>query len=269
MSNDDEPKVPKQAAAPATPAVVDEAMRARVLEFFGGKPDKPKAAKPDDQPKVPKVKELLAGEAQLTDVVDAATRAELERWFGLPSFAELPEEPPPPEDPEMVAARARRERAIGDVDPALLELLRKRAEYRLLPERIPPALHADERIAMIDLEGVERLATMIAEPRQVERPEGLEDDLKDVTPQALLRDLHRTEDWFTKTFEIVDMAAGQSLDIVAEVDKAMRTDWKLPPLDIAPFRETRAILNDVRRIRREPFKWEGLPTPHRWVKNWS
>ena len=224
----------------------------------------------DDEPKVPKVKDLLGGAAKLTDVVDEATRAELERWFGLPSFEALAEESQAPaEDPDMVAARERRERATNDVDPALLESLRRRAEAELLPVRAPVTMTADRRIAMIDLERIEQLHTAIAEPREIERPEAIEDDLKEVTPQALLRDLHRPEDDFNKYFEVVDMAAEQRFDIVAEVAKAMRTDWKLPPLDIAPYREGNALLVEARRLRRTPFTWDGLPAPHRWVKNWS
>ncbi len=224
----------------------------------------------DDEPKVPKVKDLLGGGASLSDVVDPATRAELERWFGLPSYTELAERgEEPAEDPEMVAARERRETATARVDPALLESLRRRSDVELLPVRVAPKLHADRRIARIDLERVEQIHTAIAEPREVERPEFIEDALKEVTPQALLRDLHRSEETFDKSFEIVDMAAEQRFDIVAEVAQAMATDLRLPPLGPGGFRQGYALVQEAQRLRRTPFTWVGLPTPYRWVKDWS
>jgi hypothetical protein len=169
----------------------------------------------------------------------------------------------------MVKARERRETATARVDPALFESLCRRADVELLPVRVPPKLHADKRITQIDLERVEQIHTAIAEPREVERPEFIEDALKEVTPQALLRDLHRSEETFDKSFEIVDMAAEQRFDIVAEVAQAMSTDLRLPPLGPGGFREGYALVQEAQRLRRTPFTWAGLPTPYRWVKDWS
>ena len=215
----------------------------------------------DDEPKGPRVKDLLAGDAKLADVVDAATRAELEKWFGLPSFDQLAERGEVIEDPEMVAARERRERAIAAVEPALLDELRVRAERELIPVRTPPAFHADRQVALIDLERIERMHVAIAEPRDRELPPELEDDLRECTPQALLRDLHRSEDMFDKTFEVVDMAAAQRFDIVAEVASAMSTSWRLPPLSLLPSVEGRALMAELRQLRRTPTT--DIPTPNR------
>jgi hypothetical protein len=212
----------------------------------------------------PKVKDLLADTAKLAEVVDAATRAELEKWFGLPSFDQLAERGIVAEDPEMVAAREQRERAIAAVEPALLEALRVRAEREILPVRAAPPLHARD-IAMIDLDRVERMHVAIAEPRARELPPELEDDLKECTPQALLRDLHRSEDTFDKTFEMVDMAAAQRFDIVAEVASVMSTSWKLPPLGQLPSIEGRGLLAELRRLRRTPST--DIPTPNRRLKD--
>jgi len=212
----------------------------------------------------PKVKDLLADTARLADVVDAATRAELERWFGLPSFDQVAERVPAAEDPEMVAAREQRERAIAAVEPGLLQLLQMRAEREVLPVRPEPRLHARD-IAMIDLAHIERMHVAIAEPRDRELPPQIEDDLRECTPQALLRDLHRSEDMFDKTFEMVDMAAAQRFDIVAEVASVMSTSWKLPPLGQLPSIEGRGLLAELRRLRRTPST--DIPTPNRRLKD--
>ncbi|HEY0251644.1 MAG TPA: hypothetical protein VGC41_08960 [Kofleriaceae bacterium] len=93
----------------------------------------------------------------------------------------------------------------------------------------------------------------LAEPREVEISEELRDDLKDCTPQALLRDLHRPKTMFEKSFEVVDFAAEQTLDIVAEVDAAMKMNLKLPPLASSPFEEERLLLAQDRAHRRAPW----------------
>lgn len=215
---------------------------------------------PDDDPKQPpepRVKDLL-GERTLEDVVDETTRRELERWFGMPSFEQLAEEGKPagpPEDPEMIAVRERREKALAAVDPALLERIHVRTEVepeKLLRFEANLEVHVDPDVALFDAAMVERVA-QIADPREVEISDDLRDDLKECVPQALLRDLHRPETDFEKTFEIVDIAAEQRFDIVAEVEQAMKTSWTLPPLGKPPFTETRELLAEVRRDRKRPW----------------
>ncbi|MBV8760665.1 MAG: hypothetical protein JO257_25455, partial [Deltaproteobacteria bacterium] len=61
-----------------------------------------------------------------------------------------------------------------------------------------------------------------------------------------------------KTFEIVDIAAEQRLDIVAEVQTAMATSWKLPELGASPVIESVALLDGVRAQCRRPWT-EYLP----------
>ena len=205
----------------------------------------------DDEDKLdPKVK----------DFIDAATRAELERWFGLPSFEVAAEkgEAPKPEDPDVIKVREQREKAIAAVDPALLEALRARFEDKgesLIRFQSTLSLRVDPDLALFDYAMVERQAS-IADPREVEISEELRDDLKDCTPQALLRDLHRPEIDFDKTFEIIDMSAEQRLDIVAEVKAAMGTNWKLPPLEELPFKEACTLVAEVVALRRTP--WPAL-----------
>lgn len=198
---------------------------------------------PDDAPAAPErtVKQLL----------DAATAAELERWFGLPSFQELAEKgEPPPVDPEIEAVREQRAKAIAAVDPALVESHRRRVESGegLLRFQAVIDVRIDPTVARIDFAHIDKKHT-IAEPREVEIPDPLRDDLAEVTPQAILRDLHRPEMYFDKVFEVVDMAAEQRFDIVAAVDDAMRTSWKLPPLPHSIAVEGRALIAELREER--------------------
>ncbi|HEY1813115.1 MAG TPA: hypothetical protein VGG74_12280 [Kofleriaceae bacterium] len=190
------------------------------------------------------------------DLLDAATKAELARWFGLPSFEELGEAaPPPPEDPETAELRARRAAAAASVDPELLDAMHQRYEVRpstLL--KFEPKIDFKIKTEMGSFDHVMAArAYSIAEPREVEIPEELRDDMKDVAPQALLRDLHRPETTFDKQFELIDPAAAQRLDIVAEVASAMATSWKLPPLEGSAFEEQRKLLAEDAANRRRPW----------------
>lgn len=212
--------------------------------------------------KDPKVKELLG--QPLDQVVDALTAKELERWFGLPSFAELDgaaaKAAQPTEDPDIVAVRERRAQATAAVDPALLDAIHHRtqgAPEALILFEAKLDVHVDAGIARLDLDMIDRRMA-IAEPRELERPMDIEDELKDVTPQALLRDLHRPELDFDKTFEVVDVAAEQSLDPVAAVAEAMRTSWRLPPLSEPPTAELRKVLAEVHAEIRAP--WPSIPS---------
>jgi len=214
---------------------------------------------PDDDDD-PKVKQLL----------DPATEADLARWFSLPSFQQLAEQPKPKQvvDEEMQAVIARRDKALASVDPAFVEALRMRNEERpaaLVKFSQAIDVHVDEQFGTLDPSMIDR-AMSIAEPREVEISDELRDDMKDCTPQALLRDLHRAEFDFDKTFEIVDMAAGQRLDIVAEVAQAMATSWKLPELGASPLVESRALFDGIRAQRRQ--RWtDFLPAlPNRRVR---
>jgi hypothetical protein len=202
-----------------------------------------------------RVKQLLDGKASLDDVVDAATQAELQKWFQLPSFQEVAETEGAPVDAELEEVKQRRAKAMAAVDPALLESIHARVEARpetLLRHTWHLDIHVDPSIALFDEAMAER-GHQIAEPREVEITDELKDDLKDCTPQALLRDLHRPELVFEKVFEVIDMAAEQKLDIVAEVDQAMRMNLKLPPLGLSPFEEERRLLVADRATQRRPW----------------
>jgi len=200
----------------------------------------------------PKVKQLL----------NPATEADLARWFSLPSFQQIAEQPAPKTevDEAMVAKTERRERALAAVDPRLVEALRARNEQKtaaIMEFEARIDVRVRDNIAMFDERMVQRAAS-IADPREVEISDELRDDMKECTPQALLRDLHRAEFDFDKSFEMVDHLAELRLDIVAEVQTAMATNWKLPELAASPVLESLALLDGARAQRRR--KWtEFLP----------
>lgn len=221
---------------------------------------------PDDDPPAPPtkpdptVKELLERDLgkPLADVVDAVTAAELERWFGLPSFEQAAESAAAkPEDPEIVAVRERRAKVLELIDPTLLAWID--ARYELAWTLIEPDAPPIESKVVLDMAlfDAQMAEGRVAEPRDRERPEDIEEELKDQTPQALLRDLHRAVLFFDKQFEIVDFAAEQTLDIVAEVRTAMATNWKLPELGDPPSAAMAKMSAEIREERLLP--WANLP----------
>jgi hypothetical protein len=209
-----------------------------------------------------------SNDPRVKDLIDAATRAELERWFGAPSYERLAEQgvkpEPPREDPEMAEVRKRRAEALAAVDPAMIEAHRRRTEPPADLLKFTPSLevHVDLNLGLLDLSMIDRQHT-IADPREREISEELRDEMRDCTPQALLRDLHRPELDFEKRFEIVDASADQKLDVVAVVAEAMRTRWTLPPFGRSPLQEARALIYAIRDDRHRP--WIDIKMPNRRV----
>jgi hypothetical protein len=205
---------------------------------------------------------------KVKDLIDAATRAELERWFGLPSFTEVEEgtKTVPDEDPDVAAVRERRQKAIDAVDPAMLEAHRRRtdAPEDLIKFKPVIEIRVDTNFGMLDHSMIDKGAS-IAEPREVEISEELRDDLKECTPQAILRDLHRPELDFEKTFEVVDFAAENRVDVVAIVHELMTTSFKVATTPTSIFREGCEVLHDLRNARRQSWA-DVLPSlPNRRV----
>lgn len=193
-------------------------------------------------------------------VVDPATAAELRNWFGLPSYQELEDKgTPATEDPGFLAVREQRAKAIAAVDPGLLESIRKRAEPPddLIRFKTTIDVRIDPTVASFDHGMLDRLRTTV-EPRELDLPNAISDDLKICTPQAILRDLHRVETRFAKQFEIVDVAA--ELRIEGSAAAAMATNWKLPLLEAMPMHTAGALWEEVRAERQKP--WPDLLTAH-------
>jgi hypothetical protein len=194
-------------------------------------------------------------------VVDAATQQDLERWFGLPSFTQLGEEgkqaqaPTPDIDPEMAKVIERRDKALAHVDPVFLDEIFARHDAKpedvLVFEKIIDVRVAETDFGAVDEQLVQR-AGLIAEPREYELSEELRDDMKECTPQAMLRDLHRPEKYFDKQLEYPDLAeAGlEPVDAVKERKIAMTTRWTMPSPKAPARVEAELMWNAVRSERR-------------------
>ena len=209
----------------------------------------------------------LAGE--LAAAMDPATVAQLASWFGLPSFAAQEEAaaqaPPPargePLDPDLVARRAAHERAIAAVDPAILASLDARAARGASLTRLPPPLRltVDDDVSVVDQTLIAR-AGAVAEPREVEIPEALRDDLRECTPQAVLRDLHRSVEEFALQFEVGALATALPPNAGGMVREAMATNWH-PPATSSHALQARALLDELAGAKRAPWSRLGRAEP--------
>lgn len=195
------------------------------------------------------------------DVIDAATQHDLERWFGLPSFTQLaeegkqPQEPTSGMDPETKAVIERRDKALANVDRAFLEAVYARhdvkAEDIIVFEKTID-VHVSETFGAVDEALVQR-AGGIAEPREYELSDQLKDDMKECTPQAMLRDLHRPEKYFDKQLEYPDPAeiGTERIDAIEVIKTAMTTRWNMPkpeePALAEAERQWAAVRNERRR----------------------
>jgi hypothetical protein len=213
----------------------------------------------DDDPKDPKVKALVERDQSqpLDQFVDPATAAQLERWFGLPSFAQVEAgevELVESEDPEVVAVRERRKRIAEEINPVLLAEI----EHRLTPPddlikfsaTIEPL---EAKIALFDPSYFESRSS-IAEERIYDQPEDIHEAIKENTPQALLRDLHRLEvdfdqpsDGFTN-MEDEPPPEPLLVDVAAQVERIMTTRFRFVPT--AALEVTRLLDESRNEIQR-------------------
>jgi hypothetical protein len=194
---------------------------------------------------------------KVKDLLDPATRAELERWFSLPSFQEVGERKRPPraeDDPDVIAVRDRRAKAIAAVDPKLVEEHRRRTDPPpdLVKFAVTIDVVVDPELPVMDPTMVDRLYTPV-EPREVERPDDLSEAMQEVTPQAILRDLHRSEEMFGKQFEIVDAIAEGRVDASAVVAEVMGTRHTLPPPGPSASEQGRVAHAAARTERGKPW----------------
>lgn len=146
----------------------------------------------------PRVGDVLAGRVS-QDELDPETIAQLAAWFGAPLPAGVA--PPAPDRGTGPAdevrerkeqARERRARALDAVDPAFLAALESKwtRGHALLRTTAPvtPARPAPSKF------DIARWNVRFGdEVRVTERPEDIADALKEATPQAILRDLHRPD----------------------------------------------------------------------------
>jgi len=222
----------------------------------------------DDDQDDRRAKDLVAA-AGSNEELDPQTQADLARWFGLPSFEQLEETerkaPPAPRgDPEIIARRQAQERATAAVDPAFVAELQARVDSvgQMIAPRPPWRGTLDPSISALDPVLLAR-ANLVTEPREVDMPLGLQNDLKECTPQAVLRDLHRPDIDFILRLEVDPaLEATLRIDPVAAVRTAMAARL-LPPFVATPFRQALAALEPLAAAKRAP--WADLNTPNRRV----
>lgn len=201
----------------------------------------------------PKVKEVLG----------QTSEDDLARWFSLPSFQQVEEEKQADAaapDPEREAIVSKRAKALENIDPELVKAIHLRTDENpidLIYFKPNVEVHIDTNFGNIDQALIDKQLAL-AEPRIYELPPELQDELNECTPQALLRDLHRPEDTFEKQFEIADEEAERKIDVVAEIERAMTTSWKLPPFEKHPLIEARRVLTDLAADMNRPWT-EYLP----------
>lgn len=223
----------------------------------------PEDEKPDAPAPDPRVKELLERDQgkSLKDIVDEKTAAELQRWFGLPSFEQLEDEgvAARPISPQEEADRAKRQETLDAVAEWMLAGLDYRHHHAWDVVQFKPLIdvRVDPDMPLFAEAGLQRIRSN-AEVRERERPEDIEEELKDQTPQALLRDLHRPELSFEIQYEVGEEMSEVVLDPVVEVRQAMATSWKLPNLGDPPGVALRKIFAAVREDLLIP--WADLPT---------
>jgi hypothetical protein len=224
----------------------------------------------DDDDTDVRVKELVAAAAAGDAGIDPNTAADLARWFTLPSYQQLEEsatkpKPAAPEDPEVVARREAIAKATAAVDPVFCDALYERyAHVRDLITYEPADLRMiDPSISAIDPVLMSR--GQLGEPREVEIPHGLHDDLRECTPQAVLRDLHRPEVEFPLHLEVdPSIAAAMPIDATRVVREALQT--RVGGGAVAgpsAVERVRTALEPIARAKREP--WAELRTPGRRV----
>ncbi|MGE0546798.1 MAG: hypothetical protein AB7R00_07060 [Kofleriaceae bacterium] len=186
----------------------------------------------------------------MKQLLDRRALAELESWFGLPSFQQLEEAAPSPiEPPRADPTRERREHALAAVDLALVAS-RERvvdAGHRMVTFKASIDVRVDPSLSSLDLGMIERRHAAL-EPREVELPPQIEDDLRECTPQALLRDLHRPELDFDKQFETTETI--ERVDVNATVGDVMTTNWKVSPAERSSAHEARDLYRELRSIHR-------------------
>lgn len=198
---------------------------------------------------------------KVKNLLDAATQADLQRWFGLPSFSQIEEEAAqvkevtPDLAPAVAEAVERRNQVLEAIDKTLLDAIYTR--HNIDPKDLfifeqTVDVHLDEKFGAIDEELIAR-ASSIAEPREVEIPDALIDALKECTPQALLRDLHRAERYFDKTWEVIDALEEARVDASKESRTAMTTQWKMPPREEPAFHAARRVWQEIKAERRRPW----------------
>ena len=198
---------------------------------------------------------------RVKDMLGEASMADLARWFGLPSYTELEEKGKvaelPPDDPYK-EARERRDKALSAVEPWFLAAIHQRYEHAWTLLMFEQTIDVKVRLDIAVIDELLAAGRAAADPREIQRPEDIADQMEEATPQALLRDLHRVESSFDKQYEVLgDDAPRLFTDDAA---KMMKANLKLM-LDARPGADLRVFMGDVLDERKRP--WAELPKRNR------
>ena len=206
---------------------------------------------------------------RVKDILGENNLADLQRWFGLPTYTELAEEgktaaiPAEAVDPYK-EVRERRDKALAAVEPWFLAGIHERHAKPWSLIKFKAVIDVKVRLGMELFDESMATSRATAEPREVKRSEQIEDDLRDRTPQALLRDLHRAVRYYEKEFHIYDSEAGKAFATPSdEVAKMMTTDLRLPPLPDLPGVDLRNMMAASVSELAQP--WKELPKRNRMV----
>lgn len=165
------------------------------------------------------------GESLSDEDLDPTLIARLAAWFGGPAPPAADEV----DDPAVRAIRDTRQRALDAVEPGFLTALENQGERagRITHAPSPPAAVIDPSIAKFDLEawGVAEAEQDWYEHEQAERIRWV---LRENVPQAILRDLHRSERSFGSVFLEetnlgLDVGGTRARELVSETLRASYT----------------------------------------------
>jgi hypothetical protein len=208
------------------------------------------------------VGDFLAGRVSPADreELDPETVAQLAAWFGTPvaTPAATPRSDAPPDKRQQAALR--RQQALDAVDRTFLAALESKwmsGDALLRVNR--PVSQPPRSPSRFDLDVWKLQAS--DEVREAERPEDISDALKDSTPQAVLRDLHRPEQQWPLRLLPNDLG----MDVAgtrtrSKIDTILRTSY-LVRMDDEPI-PARLIVEDMGALRAhldEP--WENFYVP--------
>jgi hypothetical protein len=203
---------------------------------------------------------------RVKDMLGTTSAADLQRWFGLPSYTALEEEGKTaslPDDDPYKEAREQRDRALAAVEPRFLAAIHERHEKPWTLLRFEQTIDVKVRVDMGLFDESMATTRATAEPREIERPEDIEDDLKDSTPQALLRDLHRSEKSFDIQYEIYDAGDTNPFSGSHDAAEMMGTNLRQTLAEDLPGTDLRAMMGEIIHEWRQP--WAELPKRNRMV----
>lgn len=212
----------------------------------------------------PRVRDLLARgpNAAESEDLDPATIAQLAAWFGAPATGNAP--PAAPEPARGQEAAERRARALEAVDPGFVAALQTRwARGEALLRVTRPVARSRPAASKFDL-AVWNLH-LGDPPRERELPEDMSEAFREPTPQAILRDLHRTEQHWPKRLLPTDLG----LDVAGErtratIDGILATNYSVRIDDEPiPARIMADAAADLRARLRAPWEDSYVPPEKR------